>query len=600
MEGTMSKNNKLKFGFLFGAGAEKNFGLPDGGEFALSLFNQNYTPLKQEFLDALRQIIAHYPDAQSPYRQWLDYTNSHKNQIRSFSKQDFQIVLESSAEQKKQAIIKFLNDIDNQAKEIYTNLSPEHKAPPVLSSINENTDTPIKAWYDTLKGLLKLNQSQESTNIKLNQYFETDKDLSSFLQSETFAILLTALRLPQSKDEEEEVKEKTKVYTKIPSKIYQSLKASCKVMLYMALIACGDDILKSLNNCVFSSDNDQDQVLSEVSALFTMDNSDAAEQIFDFIQQAPLTVDSKENFDGMKPLAKLNLIINKLSRQLCAQAMDYQKLIDNYFRYVMTPSTDWAKFTKIILFLRAAYEAIVNPSVSDEDLKKPSYYQDIIKALAQEYPAFTLVALGSSNYIDFYGRLVHLLAEELIPVNTDKKKYWQRFGTLERLNGGVDEFYNPFKNSLVQATEVDANNKFLAHHQLVAPFFFTQSGIKPITAIEVSCRYADLYRSYLQADAIIAIGFNFNSDDNHINTIFRDLVESKKKHLICTSIYQNKTPTEQAELLCNKLRIDNPDAQQRVHVLIVDKEHRTLTQGDNIGSLWLDHIIKRLPTILHG
>ena len=121
--------------------------------------------------------------------------------------------------------------------------------------------------------------------------------------------------------------------------------------------------------------------------------------------------------------------------------------------------------------------------------------------------------------------------------------------------------------TLVKATEVDANNKFLAHHQLVAPFFFTQSGIKPITAIEVSCRYADLYRSYLQADAIIAIGFNFNADDNHINTIFRDLVESKKKHLICTSIYQNKTSTE---------------------------------QGDNIGSLWLDHIIKRLPTILHG
>ena len=112
----------------------------------------------------------------------------------------------------------------------------------------------------------------------------------------------------------------------------------------------------------------------------------------------------------------------------------------------MTPSTDWAKFTKIILFLRAAYEAIVNPSVSDDDLKKPSYYQDIIKALAQEDPAFTLVALGSSNYIDFYGRLVHLLADELRPANTDKKKYLQRFGTLERLNGGVDEFYNISKS----------------------------------------------------------------------------------------------------------------------------------------------------------
>ena len=33
----------LNIGFFFGAGAEKGFGLPDGGEFAIKLFNQSYS-----------------------------------------------------------------------------------------------------------------------------------------------------------------------------------------------------------------------------------------------------------------------------------------------------------------------------------------------------------------------------------------------------------------------------------------------------------------------------------------------------------------------------------------------------------------------------
>lgn len=588
----MDKKAVLKFGFLFGAGAERSFGLPDGGEFALSLFNQDYTAFKQELLAAIGQIIKYYPDRESSYRKWLDYTNSHKNQIRSFSKQDFQIVLESSAEQKKKAIITFLNNIDSNAKDIYQALNPDHANSPSLDKIHLNADAQTKAWYENLKSLLKLNHEQTVSNITINQYFETDKNLNSFLQSDTFAILLTALRLPQSSNDT--IEPKGEVYCHIPTKIYQSLKASCKVMLYMALIACGDDILKSLNNCVFSSDNEQDQVLSEVSALFTMDNSDAADQIFSFIQQPQLQLNENESFDKLIPLEQLNLIINQLSRKLCAQAMDYQKLIDNYFRYVMTPSTDWAKFTKIMLFLRAAYEAIVNPSVSDEDLQKPSYYQDIITALNKDEPDFKLIALGSSNYNDFYNRLLKLC----VSPQGASDNYLDRFSSLVRLNGGVDEFYNPFKNSLVPKDKVDKDNMFLANNQLVAPFFFTQSGIKPITAIEVSCRYADLYRSYLKADAIVVVGFNFNADDNHINTIFRDLVESKNKHLICTSIYQDKTPQAQAMVICDKLRIDHPDAKKRVHVMIVDRNLRTLTTGDNAGTLWLDHLIKRLPAIL--
>lgn len=38
-------NHDVKLGFFFGAGAEKLLDLPDRGEFAISLFNYDYTSL---------------------------------------------------------------------------------------------------------------------------------------------------------------------------------------------------------------------------------------------------------------------------------------------------------------------------------------------------------------------------------------------------------------------------------------------------------------------------------------------------------------------------------------------------------------------------
>ena len=47
----------VKLGFFFGSGAEICLGLPNGGEFALSLFNRNTASLKDQFKKALGEII---------------------------------------------------------------------------------------------------------------------------------------------------------------------------------------------------------------------------------------------------------------------------------------------------------------------------------------------------------------------------------------------------------------------------------------------------------------------------------------------------------------------------------------------------------------
>lgn len=39
----------MKYGFLFGAGAEAGYGLPSGGEFALEIFRRDQSNSKKEF-----------------------------------------------------------------------------------------------------------------------------------------------------------------------------------------------------------------------------------------------------------------------------------------------------------------------------------------------------------------------------------------------------------------------------------------------------------------------------------------------------------------------------------------------------------------------
>ena len=102
---------KNKLAILFGAGAEQSFGLPNGGEFAISLFTQKYDSLRSELRQALDTITNKQP-RNSNYIEWLNYTSPSINRISTFGKYDFEQVIMSSAEQKKNDIKEFLINID--------------------------------------------------------------------------------------------------------------------------------------------------------------------------------------------------------------------------------------------------------------------------------------------------------------------------------------------------------------------------------------------------------------------------------------------------------------------------------------------------------
>lgn len=425
----------------------------------------------------------------------------------------------------------------------------------------------------------------------------------------------------ESKDQNQTANEKQEQLT-ISVETHQRLFDSFKVMMYMITIAFGDDVKKKLKKGFFSSKNSKVQeLLDEVSPIFKMDIGNAADHIFDFIRQNQPAI-----VEGMDVIDRFSILIFNLSYRLCNKAIDYQMLVDSLFKYIMTPKTDWTNFTKMMLFLRAAYDSITesNHLLTIDKLKElESYYRDIIQELQKDSSILKIKGLGSANYNDYYDKLVKGLNEGM---NDDELK--ERFGSISRLNGGVGEFYNPYKNSLViipndefeaeamaraqaraednakpkrkpksnakngKQDEEQSINRFIFKNQLITPFFFTQSGTKPMTSIDISCRYADLYRNYQEADDIVVIGFNFNSDDSHINTIFRDLVEKNGKTLISLSIDGDIKDEVQEEGLCKKLRIDDNEAMKRVKVLVIDEETRSLKNAEGQSPLWLDYIIE--------
>ena len=93
---------------------------------------------------------------------------------------------------------------------------------------------------------------------------------------------------------------------------------------------------------------------------------------------------------------------------------------------------------------------------------------------------------------------------------------------------------------------------------------FTQSGTKPMTSISMSEKYVDLYRAWKTSDAIVAAGFGFGTDDEHINGIVRTIVNDDGKKLIVVTV--DSSDNSDREVVARKLKISDQD---KIEIMLV-------------------------------
>lgn len=261
--------------------------------------------------------------------------------------------------------------------------------------------------------------------------------------------------------------------------------------------------------------------------------------------------------DGLKLLAtdrteklKGHPIIDfafEIIERIYAEVLDYKSLIDLNWHYLYNPQTEWAKFCRISTFLYTVQKYIEDQSKLLNSTVI-GYYDDLRES------DMNISVVATTNYNSF------------IEKKTDEEVIF--------LNGGIEEYYDPYVNSVGSKEDLNKNEK-----HFIVPLLFTQSGTKPMTSIDMLIKYVDFYEKLKNSDAICSVGFGFNFDDEHINGIIRMLIDRDDKKLFIVDILEEEEESVKRENLEKKLKVSNSE---NINFITVNKVSRKVKDKNKI------------------
>jgi len=487
------ENKKKKIGLFFGAGAEIAYGLPSGGRFALDIFRMNTTKDKNQFKEMLKKV-----DSRTPYAaKWLP-DNYATRSVSTFGKTQYEQLITSSLENKRQQIIDFLNNFDQKVSDVKQSFSG--KKITIEDKFEELTNK-------------KMGEVIFSQDVKLNDALGGSITL---FDSKYFSAILQVL---ECKGQENDL-------------WVEDLKNIVRSFIELLIGAVGEDFLHRINDSIFEKKPDSIDIFDDFYGYFKFDYKRISG--LDYILGGRV----QEIESSMSAEQAVVEFSRRMLEEIFVVAMDYQSLIDSFYRYLFTPKTDWAKFCKIAIFLITVRRYITqNQDDAREKITQGSgYYQEI----AEIQKNANVHIIGTTNYNTFINEVTKSEATFL--------------------NGSVDDYYDPYRNKIVSMEEANSSG------HICIPFLFTQSGIKPLTSVSMSRRYVELFDKFSDCDVIGVIGFGFNSDDGHINGLFRELIEDSQKKVVVfhygagsKNQYEEKLRIPNAE----RLKIFNTDRNRK-------------------------------------
>ncbi len=491
---------------FFGAGAEMSYGLPSGGKFALEIFRMDVSGDKNDFNEK-RKMVA---EGSIYASHWLPLGYL-KKPVSAFGKSHLESLVKGSLENKRDVILNYLNDFDRNVKGHANSFS--ERGNKVKESFENITH--IKFGSKLYTQLIAL-----STSLG---------DYNKIFGSSYFSALLNILET-----------------SGISKQFRVEVKKIVKAVLELLIGSCGEALIHRLNDGVFAKTPPGIDVFDEFESIFSLDYRRTGLEGLDYIVS--------ESFINFPTGSDENIIIQfgkMILEDLYAKALDYQSLIDSYWRYLYSPKTDWAKFCKIAIFLHTVRRYIYEIAKKYIERCKagPGYYHDVL----EDKFLFDIKTIGTTNYNTFI--------EEV----TKRDVFF--------LNGSVRDFYDPYLNKIVKVEKLTKGD------HITVPFLFTQSGIKPLTSVRMSERYVKLYDEFRKSDVICVIGYGFNTDDGHINGMFRSLIEDENKQIFIFHYTGEHKGLDTDELMIeyrNKLRLE---LEEGINIIGVDKERKSVPEG---------------------
>lgn len=513
----------MKLGFFFGAGAEVSYGLPLGGRFAIDLFRQDNTAEKEALRELLKGI-----DQYSIYAtKWLPEKYWNKR-IHAFGKTEFRALIESSIEYRKGIIVERLNafdDLHSRARE----------------ACGIDADRFAEA-FEAFTGK-SYGESTYSQAIKVNPALSDNVKL---FESEFYSAVLDVIR------KEGDTAQIEKYATSI---------------LQLLIGAYGQELVQKVNQEIFTEAPDDLTIFDDISGLFRLEFDKIGNTALELL----LKSGAKTEINDQSTLTDMILaLLREVLEILFTEVLDYQSLIDSHWRYLYSPREDWAKFTKMVIFLNTTRNYMVKQLEGKVDIDSTGYYHDLLSMIEAGHE---VSAVGTANYNN--------LVEEIAGDKVSSKSIYH-------LNGSVNDFYNPYKNTVISCPDGSVPTD-----QIHVPFMLTQSGVKPLTSINMSRRYVELFDKLKAGDAIVGIGYNFNIDDNHINGLFRQLIEEEGRHFFWIVPSGPMTNDRLTRSLEEKMRLPT-SVRERIHIIRVDRETRKVADGKT----WIEQILAELEEAL--
>lgn len=500
----------MKYGFLFGAGAEVGYGLPSGGKFALDIFRHDVSESKKAFKEMRDNVD--YTTRYASY--WLPDGFRDKN-ISSFGKTVFQNIIKDTVEHNRENIIKRINNFDEVAKS--------------EASAMKRDNIDIDALLEKLIG-------RELDNVHMGQtisFIDEFKQGNDLFDSSYFSALLMVY-----KDKTIITGEQRVEFGKILLSIIQ-----------LHVGALSESLSRRINDGLFAKKDDEIDIFDDIGEIIQLNYPSSGLSGMEYL------LDQREA-DISTDAGKCLRFAQKIIEAIYAVVLDYKTLIDANWHYLYSPSTDWAKFCKICIFLLNVRDYITKIAASAKPEDKYGYYHVLKESIDEK--KFEVSAVATTNYNRFISDILR----------TD----------VAFLNGSTEIWYDPYLNRIGTNSELTTSEK-----HILVPLMFTQSGTKPMTSIEMSMKYVDTYTQWKNSDRVIIVGFGFGTDDEHINGILRTLIDVDNKEITVIILDKHQSDAAIAKDIARKLKVTNVS---NISIIQVD------ANGKNIQDkkIWTDSL----------
>lgn len=426
-------------------------------------------------------------------------------------------------------------NVSSYGKAVYESIikdTVEHNREKIIKKINDFDKTAeyeyekSKDWGFDIKEYIEgcINRTLEGCNmsnhLSFSDYISKGNDI---FKSNWFSALLLLYK---------NRKELTLEVVRALNKVLMSI-------LQLQLGALSEDFTKRFNENLFKKKDDQIDFLDDISDIIRLNYQSAGLVGLDYIMEKNVTqANSVES--------AFLLFLNNILENIYSYVLDYKSLIDSNWHYLYCPKDEWTKFCKISIFLITVQKYIKKMFEKNYDPTTKGYYNDVFEAKKK----YEILSIATTNYNTLINKVIN---EDIC-----------------YLNGSTETYYDPYLNRIGSYEELQKAEK-----HFIVPLLFTQSGTKPMTSIDMSQKYVDVYNKFKQSDIIFVVGFGFNADDEHINGIVRTLIDIDDKKIIVVDI----DPNLNSKSIAEKLKVNRT---KNIEILTVDKNRMVN------GKLWIE------------